>query len=95
VPKVSIGLVVTHGAKSAAFTVAGGANGTTIAKGGAEGKATLEAPFDAVLQIVGMAVSLDEAIAAKRAKVFGSASLVRKLPQLFDLAERRRGTAAK
>jgi hypothetical protein len=29
---------------------------------------------------------------AKRAKVTGSMALVRKLPQLFDLAERRRNT---
>jgi len=52
----------------------------------------LQAPFDAVLQIIGMSISLEAAVAAKRAKVSGSAALVRKLPQLFDLAERRRGT---
>lgn len=92
VPKVSIGLVVTHGTKSAPFTVSGGPAGTTIAKGGAGQKGLLEAPFDAVLQIIGKAVSLEEAIAAGRAKVGGSATLVRKLPQLFDLAERRRST---
>jgi DNA-binding HxlR family transcriptional regulator len=92
VPKFNIGLVVTHEKKSAAFTVAGGQSGTTIQKGGADCKATLEASFDAVLQIVGMSISLEAAVAAKRAKVTGSAALVRKLPQLFDLAERRRGT---
>src|SRR5206468_10812104 len=92
VPEVSVGLVVTHGKKSAAFTIAGGQSGTTIRKGGADCKATLEAPFDTVLQIVGMSVSLEDSMAAKRAKVSGSAALVRKLPQLFDLAERRRGT---
>jgi DNA-binding HxlR family transcriptional regulator len=89
VPEVSIGLVVTHGKKSAAFTVVGGQNGTTIRKGAAGCKATLEAQFDAVLQIVSMTISLEDAVAAKRAKVSGSAALVRKLPQLFDLAERR------
>jgi len=94
VAKVSVGLVVTHGAKSAGFTIAGGENGTAIHKGISDCKATLEAPFDAVLQIVGMAVSLQDAIAAKRAKISGSAALIRKLPQLFDLAERRRGTAS-
>lgn len=94
VPKVSVGLVVTHGKKSAAFTVAGDENGTTIQKGGADCKATLEAPFDAVLQIVSMSISLEDAVAAKRAKVSGSVALIRKLPQLFDLAERRRGTTA-
>jgi DNA-binding HxlR family transcriptional regulator len=94
VPKVSVGLVVTHGKKSAAFTVLGDENGTTIQKGGADCKATLEAPFDAVLQIVSMSISLEDAVAAKRAKVGGSVALIRKLPQLFDLAERRRGTTA-
>jgi DNA-binding HxlR family transcriptional regulator len=93
VPSVSVGLVVTHGKKSAAFTIAGGPTGTTIQKGGADCKATLEASFDTVLLILGMGVSLEDAMAAKRAKVSGSATLVRKLPQLFDLAERRRGTA--
>lgn len=96
VADVMIGLVVIHGKKSADFTIAGSRSGTTIQKGGDECKGTLEAPFDAVLQIVGMSVSLEDAIAAKRAKVTGSLALVRKLPQLFDLAERRgRATAAK
>ena len=93
VARVSVGLIVTHGTKSAGFTIAGGESGTAIRKGISDCKATLEAPFDAVLQIVGMAVSLQDAIAAKRAKISGSAALIRKLPQLFDLAERRRGTA--
>jgi hypothetical protein len=39
-------------------------------------------------------MSLEDAVAAKRAKVSGSVALIRKLPQLFDLAERRRGTTA-
>jgi hypothetical protein len=93
VAKVNVGLIVTHGKKSADFTVAGGESGTAIHRGIADCKATLEAPFDAVLQIVGMSVSLEDAVAANRAKVIGPAKLVRKLPQLFDLAERRRGTA--
>jgi len=41
-----------------------------------------------------MSISLEDALAAKRAKVSGSVALIRKLPQLFDLAERRRGTTA-
>src|ERR1700676_4173440 len=92
VPEVSIGLVVTHGKKSATFVVAAAKSGRTIQKGGADCRGPLEAPFDIVLQIVGMSVSLEDAVAAKRAIVSGSATLVRKLPQLFDLAERRRGT---
>jgi hypothetical protein len=50
-----------------------------------------QAPFDTVLQIAGMKLSLEDAMAAKRARVSSSATLGRKLPQLFDLAERRRG----
>ena len=90
----NIGLVVVHGKKSADFTVSGSQNGTSIQKGIADCKGTLEAPFDAVLQIVGMMVPLRDAIAAKRAKVSGSMTLVRKLPLLFDLAERSRATTA-
>jgi hypothetical protein len=41
-----------------------------------------------------MSVSLQAAIEAKRARVSGSKSLVRKLPLLFDLAERRRAMPA-
>ena len=93
VPEVSIGLVVTHGKKSADFTVVGSQSGSSIQKGSAGCKGTLEAPFDAVLQIVGMMVPLRDAIAAKRARVSGSMALVRKLPLLFDLAERRRPPA--
>jgi len=93
VPEVSIGLVVSHGSKSAPFTIAGGQTGTTIQKGERPCKGSLEAPFDAVLQIIGRSVSLEEAVASARAKVQGSATLVRKLPQLFDLAERRRPPA--
>lgn len=94
VAKLRIGLVVTHDKKSAAFTITGGQTGTAIQKGEGDCKGTLVAPFDAVLQIVGMSVSLDAAVAAGRAKVTGSMTLVRKLPQLFDLAERRRGPMA-
>ena len=93
VPDVNIGLVVSHGSKSAPFIIAGGQTGTTIRKGQTPCRGTLEAPFDAVLQIIGKSVSLDEAVASQRAKVLGSTTLVRKLPQLFDLAERRRATA--
>lgn len=90
VPVISVGLVVTHGNKSAGFTIAGSGDGTAIRKGIVDCKGTLEAPFDAVLQIVGTSLTLQEAVAAKRAKVTGSAALVRKLPLLFDLADRPR-----
>jgi DNA-binding HxlR family transcriptional regulator len=94
VPKISVGLVVNHGIKSADFTVLGSESGTTIQRGIAGCKGTLEAPFDAVLQIVATSISLPGAIRAKRARVTGSMALVRKLPLLFDLAERRRESPA-
>lgn len=90
VPEINVGLVVTHGRKSAGFTVAGGDSGTAIQRGIGDCKGTLEAPFDAVLQIVGMRVPLQDAIAAGRATVSGSLAAVRKLPLLFDLADRPR-----
>src|SRR6266566_377300 len=69
VAKLIVGLVVTHGRKSADFTVAGGKSGTAILRGITDCKATLEAPFDTVLQIVSMSVSFDDAVAADRAKL--------------------------
>ena len=36
---------------------------------------------------------LDDAVAANRAKLFGPAAHIRKLPRMFDLAERRRAKA--
>jgi DNA-binding HxlR family transcriptional regulator len=94
VPEISVGLVVSHGKKSADFTVVGSGSGTAIQRGIRDCKGTLEAPFDAVLQIVATSVSLRDAVEARRAKVTGSTALVRKLPLLFDLAERRRLTPA-
>src|SRR5260370_13290225 len=94
VAKVSVGLVVTHGKKSADFTITGGQSGTAILKGVADCKATLEAPFDTVLQIVAMSVSLGDAMAAKPAKVSASAALVPKPPHRFCLAEPRRAVSA-
>lgn len=90
VPEINVGLVVIHGKKSAGFTVAGSNSGTEIRRNIADCKGTLEAPFDAVLQIVGMRVPLQDAIAAGRATVSGSLAAVRKLPLLFDLADRPR-----
>ncbi|WFU18219.1 helix-turn-helix domain-containing protein [Bradyrhizobium sp. CB3481] len=94
VPEINVGVVVTHGKKSAGFTVAGGGSGTSIRRGITDCRGTLEAPFDAVLQIVATSVSVQDAIEAKRARVSGSVAAVRKLPLLFDLAERRRAAPA-
>jgi DNA-binding HxlR family transcriptional regulator len=88
VPAISIGLLVKHGTRSAGFTIAGGEAGTTITRGEAGCKSVLEAPFDAVLQIVSKRVSIDKAVSDNRARVRGPAAPVRKLPLLFDLADR-------
>src|SRR5258707_8149330 len=72
VAKMNVGLIVTHGKKSAEFTVAGGKRGTTILSSITDCKGQLEAPFDLVLQIVGMSISLRDAITANRARVSGS-----------------------
>src|SRR5438046_10448842 len=46
VPEISVGVVVTHGKKSAAFTIAGGKNGTSIRRGAADCKSQLDGPVD-------------------------------------------------
>lgn len=86
-PALQIGLVVRYKTESADFTIEGGEGGSRIVRGKGACKAVLEGPFDAVLQIIGKRVSLDDAIKAKRAVVQGPLAPVRKLPQLFDLAE--------
>lgn len=87
VPAVRVGLVVRYKTQAADFTIQGGEDGSRILRGQDACKAVLEAPFDAVLQIIGKRVSLDDAIKAKRAVVQGPLAPVRKLPQLFDLAD--------
>src|SRR5436190_19672807 len=51
VPEISVGLVVTHGKKSADFSVVGSPTGSSIQRGITDCKGTLEATYDAVLQI--------------------------------------------
>jgi DNA-binding HxlR family transcriptional regulator len=85
-----IGLRVPHQDRPAGFVVEGGPEGTRISKGEPSGGALIEARFDVVLQILARQVPLDAAIANRRARIEGSARILRKLPDLFDLATARR-----
>jgi DNA-binding HxlR family transcriptional regulator len=89
-PLCSIGLLVPHRERPASFVVEGGPEGTRITNGESSGGALIEARFDVVLQILARQVSLEAAIASRRARIEGSARVLRKLPDLFDLATARR-----
>jgi hypothetical protein len=81
-----IGLLVPHRERPASFMVEGGPEGTRVTKGEPSGGALIEARFDVVLQILARQVPLDAAIASRRARIEGSTRVLRKLPELFDLA---------
>jgi DNA-binding HxlR family transcriptional regulator len=87
-PAHKIVLRIRHKTAGASFVVEGGARGTTIARGDGPGAAAVEAGFDTVLQVLSKKLSLDDAVAARRAKVEGSLTAARLLPQLFDLMDR-------
>jgi DNA-binding HxlR family transcriptional regulator len=90
VPQCRIGLRIPYPGGTAGFTIEGGSEGTRIAKGESSGIATIEARFDALLQILGKHLQLDEAVAGGVAKIEGSAQILRKLPSLFELATAKR-----
>jgi DNA-binding HxlR family transcriptional regulator len=89
-PVCRIGLRVPHPDRPAGFVVEGGPEGTRIAKAEPSGVALIEARFDVVLQILARQVPLDAAIANRQARIEGSVRVLRKLPDLFDLATARR-----
>lgn len=89
-PVCRIGLRVPHPDRPAGFVVEGGPEGTRIAKAEPSGGALIEARFDVVLQILARQVPLDAAIANRQARIEGSVRVLRKLPDLFDLATARR-----
>jgi hypothetical protein len=88
-PVCRIGLRVPHRDRPAGFVVQGGPEGTRIAKGEPSGGALIEARFDVVLQILARQVPLDAAIANRQARTEGSKRVLRKFPDLFDLATAR------
>jgi DNA-binding HxlR family transcriptional regulator len=89
-PVCRISLRVPHPDRPAGFVVEGGPEGTRIAKAEPSGGALIEARFDVVLQILARQVPLDAAIANRQARIEGSVRVLRKLPDLFDLATARR-----
>jgi DNA-binding HxlR family transcriptional regulator len=85
-----IGLRVPHADGFAGFVIEGGPGGTRITKGDLAGGAVIEARFDVLLQILAKRIPLDAAVANRQARIEGSARMLRRLPNLFDL-----GTADK
>ena len=85
-PHCRIGLRVPHADGFAGFVVEGGPEGTRITKGDAAGGAVIEAQFDVLLQILAKQMSLEAAAASRQARIEGSARILRRLPNLFDLA---------
>jgi DNA-binding HxlR family transcriptional regulator len=89
-PACRITLRVPHASGVASFIIEGGPQGTRIAKGELADGAAIESRFDIFLQILTRQLSLDAAVANKQVRLEGSARILRKLPQLFDLATARR-----
>lgn len=89
-PPLRIGLTLTAKSKRGDFVIEGGASGTRIALGEPDAEARIESRFDTLLMILARKLGLDAAVRSGQVKVDGSRALVRQLPDLFDLDERRR-----
>ena len=89
-PHCRIGLRVPHADGFAGFVVEGGPGGTRITREDPAGGAVIEARFDVLLQILARRLPLDAAVANRQARIEGSARILRKLPDLFDLATAER-----
>ena len=90
VPRCRIGLRIPHPGGTAGFVIEGGPEGTRIAKGESSGIASIEARFEALLQILTRHLSLEAALASGAARIEGSAKTLRRLPSLFELATAKR-----
>jgi DNA-binding HxlR family transcriptional regulator len=90
VPACRIGLRIPHTDGCAGFLIEGGADGTRISKAEPPGIATLEAPFDIVLQVLARQLSIEAAVDNGMAKIEGSTQTLRKLPGLFELVTAKR-----
>ena len=87
---VRVGLTLTAKSKRGDFMIEGGPSGTQIVLGRPDVEARLETRFDTLLMFLARKLGLDAAVRAGQAKVEGPRALVRQLPDLFDLDERRR-----
>jgi DNA-binding HxlR family transcriptional regulator len=88
-PACRIGLRLVHQGKSASFLVEGGPAGTQIGKGDVSGGVVVETGFDTLLRILARDLSVDAAAATRRARITGPLRTARRLPDLFDLGNRR------
>lgn len=87
-PNEKILLRVRHGLKAASFLLEGGAQGTTITKSEGPARASIEAKFDIVLNLIARNLSIENAVSSRQAKVEGSLKAARILPLLFDMPAR-------
>ena len=85
-----VGLTLTAKSKRGDFMIEGGASGTRILLGQPDAEARLETRFDTLLMLLARKLALDAAVRAGQVKVEGSRAVLRQLPDLFDLDERRR-----
>lgn len=89
-PAHRIGLRVRHGDADAQFLVEGGEGGASLNRSEEHGEVLVDTTFDVLLRVLSTELPLDRAIAEERAMVEGPVALARRLPDYFDLSERRR-----
>lgn len=89
-PTHRIGLVLRHGEASGRFLVEGGRDGARLSMSEAPVDALIDTTFDVLLQVLATNLSLDQAVREGRARVEGDAAVAARLPEYFDLSERRR-----
>lgn len=88
-PPLRIGLTLTAKSKRGDFVIEGGAHGTRISLDQLDAEARIESQFDTLLMFLARKLGLDAAVRSGQVKVQGPRALVRQLPDLFDLDERR------
>jgi DNA-binding HxlR family transcriptional regulator len=89
-PACRIGLRVRYAERRANFEVTGGPHGTKVAKTELLSGPTIEASFDVLLRVLTNELSIEAAVGRRQAKTQGNMRTLRKLPDLFELGDRRR-----
>ncbi|MDP3749934.1 MAG: helix-turn-helix domain-containing protein [Phenylobacterium sp.] len=88
-PPRRIGLRIGHKGASGRFLLEGGAEGARLARSDEAAEAELDTTFDVLLRVLSTELGLDAAVEEGRATVTGSTAVARRLPDFFDLSERR------
>jgi DNA-binding HxlR family transcriptional regulator/putative sterol carrier protein len=83
-PAVSIALRLTGDASETSLRVEGGSKGVEVAADGSPADATITADVGALMGLMSGRLTLDEALAAGRAKVDGSAAAAARVSDLFQ-----------